>query len=95
MERPLMKITEKLAIDAFKNDRETHILLDQTICHTCKERFCIYACPANLYSLNEKEEMVVEFAGCLECGTCMIACIYGSVQWKYPRSEFGVQYRFG
>jgi ferredoxin-like protein FixX len=25
----------------------------------------------------------------------MIACIYGSVKWKYPRSGFGVQYRFG
>ena len=49
--------------------------LDQKICHDCKERFCIYACPANLYSLNEKGEMVVEFAGCLECGTCQIACI--------------------
>ena len=48
-----MKITEKLALDAFKNDKETHISLDQKICHTCKERFCIYACPANLYSLDE------------------------------------------
>ena len=90
-----MKITEKLALDAFKNDKETHISLDQKICQNCKERFCIYACPANLYSLNEKGGMVVEFAGCLECGTCQIACIYGSVQWKYPRSGFGVQYRFG
>jgi ferredoxin like protein len=93
--RDWMKITEKLALDAFKNDKETHITLDQKICHTCRERFCIYACPANLYSLNEKGEMVVEYAGCLECGTCQIACIYGSVRWKYPRSDYGVQYRFG
>jgi len=49
-----MKITEKLALDAFKNDKETHIQLDQKICHACKERFCVYACPANLYSLTEK-----------------------------------------
>ena len=60
-----MKITEKLALDAFKNDKETHISLDQKICHTSKERFCIYTCPANLYSLNEKREIVVEFANCL------------------------------
>jgi ferredoxin like protein len=90
-----MRITDKLALDAFKNDKESHICLDQKICQSCKERFCIYACPANLYSLNEKGEMVVEFAGCLECGTCMIACIYGSIKWEYPRSGFGVQYRFG
>jgi ferredoxin like protein len=90
-----MTITEKLARDAFKNDRESHICLDQKKCRNCRERFCIYACPANLYALSERGEMVVEFTGCLECGTCLIACTYGSVQWKYPRSGFGVQYRFG
>lgn len=91
-----MKIEEKLAIDAFKNDAESHITLDQVKCKTCRERFCIYACPAHLYELNEESgEMQVEFAGCLECGTCMIACIYGSVTWVYPRGEFGVQYRYG
>jgi ferredoxin-like protein FixX len=25
----------------------------------------------------------------------MIACIYGSIQWTYPQSGFGVQYRCG
>jgi ferredoxin-like protein FixX len=25
----------------------------------------------------------------------MIACTYGSVKWKYPRSGCGVQYRLG
>jgi ferredoxin like protein len=90
-----MKITEKLALNAIKNDKETHITLDQKICQSCKERFCIYACPANLYSRAEKGEMVVEYAGCLECGTCMIACVYGSVKWKYPQCGFGVQYRYG
>jgi ferredoxin like protein len=43
----------------------------------------------------KKKEIAVEFAGCLECGTCMIACVDGSVKWKYPKSGFGVQYRFG
>jgi len=90
-----MRITDKLALDAFKNDKESHIRLDQKICQNCKERFCIYACPANLYSLNEKGEMSVEFAGCLECGTCMIACIYGAINWTYPQNGFGVQYRCG
>ena len=43
-----MKVAEKLAIDAFKNDKESHIWLDQKICHTCRERFCVYARPGNL-----------------------------------------------
>jgi ferredoxin like protein len=90
-----MKITEKLALNIIKNDKESHIQVDQKICNRCKERFCIYGCPANLYSLNEKGEIIVEFSGCLECGTCKIVCIYGSVKWNYPQAGFGVQYRFG
>jgi ferredoxin like protein len=91
-----MTIEEKLAQDAFKNDEASHITLDQSVCKDCRERFCIYSCPAHLYSLNEETgQMQVEFAGCLECGTCMIACIYGSVTWNYPRGGFGVQYRHG
>ena len=91
-----MKIEEKLAIDAFKNDAESHITLDQETCKTCKERFCIYACPAHLYGLNEENgQMQVEFAGCLECGTCLIACPHGALTWHYPRAGYGVQYRFG
>jgi len=34
--------------------------------------------------------MVIEYAGCLEYGSCQIVCIYGSVKWKYPRCEFAV-----
>jgi hypothetical protein len=30
-----MKIIEKLALDVFQNDKESHILLDQQICHPC------------------------------------------------------------
>jgi ferredoxin like protein len=91
-----MKIEEKIALDAIKNDKESHIRLDQKLCETCKERICVAVCPGHLYSRNEETgEMVVEYAGCLECGTCMIACTCGAVSWEYPRGEFGVQYRYG
>jgi ferredoxin like protein len=91
-----MTIEDKLAKNPFKNDGSSHITLDQSICIDCRERFCIYSCPAHLYSLNEQTcNMQVEFAGCLECGTCMVACTYGAVTWSYPRGGFGVQYRYG
>ena len=91
-----MKVEEKIALDAIKNDRESHIRLDQKECLECRERWCVAVCPGHLYSLNEETgEMTVEYAGCLECGTCMIACIHGAVSWDYPRGEFGVQYRYG
>jgi ferredoxin like protein len=91
-----VKVEEKIAIDAIKNDKESHIKLDQAVCGKCAEHFCVYACPAHLYTKKEETgEMVVEYAGCLECGTCKIVCIYKSVSWEYPRGEYGVQYRYG
>ena len=91
-----MKVEEKIALDAIKNDKESHITLDQTICGKCKERMCVTVCPGHLYALNEETgDMVVEYAGCLECGTCKIACIYKAITWEYPGGEFGIQYRYG
>ncbi len=90
------KVEEKIALNAIRNDDKSHIVLDQSVCAGCRERMCIKVCPAHLYSLNEETgEMVVEYAGCLECGTCLIACTYGSIKWDYPSGEFGVQYRYG
>jgi len=90
------KVEEKIALNAIRNDTKSHITLNQSICAGCKERMCVIVCPGHLYSLNEETgEMVVEYAGCLECGTCLIACTHGSVTWDYPSGECGVQYRFG
>ncbi|MCX7856406.1 MAG: 4Fe-4S dicluster domain-containing protein [Deltaproteobacteria bacterium] len=91
-----MKTEEKLAKNIIKNDKVSHITINNTICKTCKMRFCLNVCPGNLYKLiEETNEMTVEYAGCLECGTCMIACVRGAISWGYPGGEFGVQYRFG
>ncbi|MDD3846181.1 MAG: 4Fe-4S dicluster domain-containing protein [Syntrophorhabdaceae bacterium] len=92
-----MKIDEKLALDAFKTDRESHILINHDICRSkCTARYCLTICPGHLYTFNEEDdEIVVEYAGCLECGTCMIACREGAIQWNYPKGECGVQYRYG
>jgi ferredoxin like protein len=91
-----MKVEEKLAINAIKNDKESHIKLDKETCARCAERYCIRICPGHLYSVSEETgEVVVEYAGCLECGTCSIACVRRAVSWEYPRGECGVQYRYG
>ena len=92
-----MKIEEKLAIDAFKTDKESHIKINHVICRTtCATRYCLTVCPGHLYAYNaESDEITVEFAGCLECGTCKIACKDGAIEWVYPRGEYGVQYRYG
>lgn len=53
-------------------------------------------CPAALYKMDEAGTKSFDYAGCLECGTCRIAC-GGTIvrKWQNPRPTMGVQYRFG
>jgi ferredoxin like protein len=88
-----VNIDTKLAQDVFKLDKEPHIVIDQAICATCTKRACLFACPADLYEANEQGQIIVNWEGCLECGTCMICCDKGALSWGYPRGGFGVQYR--
>ncbi|MEJ5375070.1 MAG: 4Fe-4S dicluster domain-containing protein [bacterium] len=92
-----MKTEEKLALDVFKVDEKSHILVDNRICRSvCKVRYCLRVCPAELYSYEPgQDEIRVEYAGCLECGTCLVACRPGAISWSYPKGGRGVQYRFG
>jgi ferredoxin like protein len=91
-----MNIETKLGLDVFKLDTEPHIVLNQEICKSCVDKFCLYVCPGKLYSVNrETGDMEIECSGCLECGTCRIACTHGAVDWNYARGGYGIQYRFG
>jgi ferredoxin-like protein FixX len=44
----------------------------------------------NRFNLNE-EESHIEYAACLECGTCLAIAL----KWHYPLGGFGVQFREG
>ena len=90
----MLSITAKLGRNVFKLDKEPHIRIDAQICRTvCKKKVCLVVCPADLYELNEKGDVVVNWEGCLECGTCLICCDDRALAWHYPRGQFGVQYR--
>ena len=92
-----MNIEAKLGWDVFQVDSEQpHIVVNHEICQThCTVRYCLHVCPANLYSLDEQGRVLVNYEGCLECGTCFIACRDDALTWHYPRASYGVQYRFG
>jgi ferredoxin like protein len=92
-----LNIESKLGLNVFQIDGEQrHIRINQEICQTrCAVRYCLHVCPANLYTLNEQGEVVVDCDGCLECGTCFVACPQDALTWHYPRAGYGVQYRFG
>ena len=56
----------------------------------------IRVCPAALYKRDADGVKSFDYAGCLECGTCRIACGDTSVKkWKYTEATMGVEYRFG
>jgi len=88
-----LNIKAKLAKDTIKADSEKHIKVNPEKCKACKERVCLYVCPAHVYSLNKEGNVELELDGCLECGTCRIACV--ELEWKYPRGGYGVQYKCG
>ncbi|MFB6467243.1 ferredoxin family protein [Cytobacillus sp. Hz8] len=90
-----LSIEERLGTDKFLVDDELpHITLDKNICNTCADKPCVKACPAGLYVL-QGNEVSFDYVGCLECGTCRVVCIPKGLKWEYPRSTFGIEYRFG
>jgi ferredoxin-like protein FixX len=56
----------------------------------------ILVCPAALYKIGENGSMVFDPAGCLECGTCRVACGETIIKkWLNPGPTMGVEYRYG
>ena len=92
-----MSTEQLLGIDKFiVDDERAHIKVDKEICRSCPGKPCTFACPAGRYTLKEGE-ISFDYAGCLECGTCRIACPRAdkAIIWAYPRGGFGVQFRYG
>jgi len=91
-----MKIESRLALNKFDVDQQAHIRLKEEICAKCDHRVCITICPAECFKLKEDEnKMVFAYEGCLECGSCRVACEKGSLEWDYPRGSFGVSFEYG
>jgi ferredoxin like protein len=91
-----VNIEAKLGLNVFKIDEQPHIVIDHKLCgERCQVRPCLFVCPANLYTMDPENQVQVDFEGCLECGTCLIACDDGALSWVYPSAGYGVQYRFG
>lgn len=91
---------ELLGLDRFEVDEEEpHITLDKSLCLDCKAKPCLYVCSAVCYKLSDQGFIQFDYAGCLECGTCRIACRTfgnrGVVTWEYPQGTFGVNFRYG
>lgn len=88
-------LRDKLFRTRFKPDTENHLRVNQEVCKECSERVCLNVCPAEVYTEGDNGLILVGFEGCLECGTCRIACTREAIDWINPKGGFGVCYRFG
>jgi ferredoxin like protein len=90
-----VNIKDKLAPNTYKLAKESHLQVNQELCKKCENKCCLCACPAGVYTINERGEIRIEFEACLECGTCLIICKHNAIGWSYPKGGFGVQYKYG
>ena len=91
-----VSIEDKLFLDRFKVEEESHLrILDERKCvEDCQGQPCLYFCPANVYRL-EQDRISVSYEGCLECGSCRIACPQLNVEWRFPKGGYGISHKFG
>ncbi|MFP7695924.1 ferredoxin family protein [Trueperella sp. LYQ143] len=92
----LDSVNERLARNVFHTDDESHIEVDQEAARRTRagellERIC----PAHVYQAHPDGTIGVEYAACLECGTCLRVAPPGVLRWIYPTGASGVHYREG
>ncbi len=85
----------KLGLDVFKHDAEPHIRIVPGKEKDPRLKRAVLVCPAGLYSVNKDGAVELTIDGCLECGTCRLACGTEVLDWNYPSGGAGVQFRFG
>lgn len=91
-----MSLDKRLYTLKYSPDNTSHLKPDNSKCNECKNKCCLYICPAGVYEWNEeKQELIVNYENCLECGACRIACKNKAIDWEYPKGTKGVTFKQG
>jgi ferredoxin like protein len=90
-----LNLKDKLGLNVFKPDKAHHIMIKPGKEKDPRLLRAVVVCPAGLYSVGKDGQVELTIDGCLECGTCRIACGTEVLDWNYPAGGSGVQYRFG
>ena len=80
------------------DDGNPHIELKGDINDISEVEFgkLVRVCPAALYKEDDEGRRRFDWAGCLECGTCRIACEDTIIEkWDNPAPLMGIEYRYG
>ncbi len=80
-------IAQRVAKLKFNDDSVSHIKVLKPTSEFMKKMITL--CPTGCY-LMEKEGVIIQHEGCVECGTCS-----EETDWKHPVGEKGINYQFG
>jgi len=92
-----LTLEDRLGLNRYEFDEESHIKVDEELCKTCEKKPCLFVCPAEVYTIVE-DKIATNHENCIECSTCIIACKRignGAIEWYCPRGGFGISYRYG
>ena len=89
-----LSVEQRLNLNSFATDKETHITIDHKRCTEKDVRILLRICPAYCFTM-KSGELVFSRLGCLECGACRAAASPGAIEWNFPKGGFGIQYRYG
>lgn len=90
-------VANRLGGNVYEVDEgNSHIEVNQEIAKaTGTGKLLVKVCPAHVYSEEEDGTISVEFAACLECGTCLAVAAPGALKWHYPEGSMGIMFREG
>ncbi|WP_458718967.1 FAD-dependent oxidoreductase [Candidatus Nitrosocosmicus sp. R] len=81
------ELSQRISSLSYNDDPQSHIKITNSKSEFMKKMVTL--CPTKCYSL-EGEDVVLQHEGCIECGTCS-----PETEWRHPRGEKGIQYRYG
>lgn len=92
-----LSIPQRLNVNRYELDEEeSHIEVNQELAKaTGTGKRIVAVCPAHVYAEEADGSISVEYAACLECGTCLAVASPGALTWHYPRGGMGIQFREG
>lgn len=81
------ELSQRITSLSYNDVLQSHIKVTNSKSEFMKKMVTL--CPTKCYSL-EGEDVVLQHEGCIECGTCSL-----ETEWRHPRGEKGIQFKYG